>query len=224
MQRSDEKEEINVKIDIVWNEPSQEEVEEFMECASTAGCSGELSSKGSSTFWTAKDKGHSEDGGKWSFDSSISSTSLNYNKVENKMKDTGDEETYGIVKTAPGKYEVYIDPCLKENERWETSKYIKEDLDEVWTWTSSYIDAYYPDVPSTDLSKDAEERRIQFCELYVQDFFPDRPHRFHDKTTNERLERRGITLKRHYTKEETRQMKREVKENRRKGKDKKEGK
>ena len=119
MQRSDEKEEINVKIDIVWNEPSQEEVEEFMECASTAGCSGELSSKGSSTFWTAKDKGHSEDGGKWSFDSSISSTSLNYKDLEDKMKGTYAlspdefEETYGIVKTEPGQYEVYVDPILE---------------------------------------------------------------------------------------------------------------
>ena len=36
------------------------------------------------------------------------------------------EETYGIVNTAPGKFEVYIDPCLKENELWETSKYINE--------------------------------------------------------------------------------------------------
>ena len=80
-------------------------------------------------------------------DSSISSTSLDYNELEDKMKgtyklpcDREAEETYGIVKTAPGKFECYIDPCLKENELWETSKYIKENPDKDWTWTSSLID------------------------------------------------------------------------------------
>ena len=93
-----------------------------MECASATGCSGKLSSKGSSTYWTAKDKGHSWDGGKWSLDSLISSTSLNYDDLEDKMKGTyklpGDlevNETYGIVNKEPGQFEVYIEPFLKED-------------------------------------------------------------------------------------------------------------
>jgi len=231
-EEEEEEEDINVQDP---EEIKQEEIEEFMECgASVTGCSEELSSDGSSTFWTAKDEDHSQDGGNWSMDSSISSTSLEYNELESKMKGNYElapgsfEETYGIVKTAPGKFECYIKSTLKGNELREAapeeyavytdpsleedSTRHKEDPDD-WTWTSSFIDDGLP--PSTDLSKDAEERRIQFCELYVQDFFW-RTHRFHDKALNERLERRGITLKRNYTKEETRQMKREVKENRRK--------
>ena len=65
-----------------------------------------------------------------------------------------EEETYGIIKIAPGKVEVYIDPCLKKDELWETSKYIKEDPKEDWTWTSSFIDDVLSP-SSTDLSADA---------------------------------------------------------------------
>ena len=81
-----------------------------MEYASATGCSGEVSSKGNSTYWTA-DEGHSWDGGKWSLDSLISSTSLNYDELEDKVKGTyklpgnlEEEETYGIVKTGPEQY------------------------------------------------------------------------------------------------------------------------
>ena len=124
MQRSDEKEEINVKLDIVWNEPRQEEVEELMEFASATGCNGKLLSKGRSIYWTAKDEGHSWDGGKWYLDLSISSTSLNHDDLEDKMKGTyklpGDleeNETYVIVNIEPGQFEVYIDlRNTKENE------------------------------------------------------------------------------------------------------------
>ena len=163
-------------------------------------------------------------------DSSISSTSLNYDDLENKMKcsyklpcDLEAKETYGIVNIAPGKFEGYIDPCLNENELWETSKYIKQNPNKDYTWTSFIIDEYL-DVSKEDLSEDAEVSRIMFCKMYVQDFFPRQPHRFHDKETNKCLKQRGITLKQHYTKAETRKMKREAKEERRKGKDEKEGK
>ena len=92
-----------------------------MECSSATRCSGELSSGGNSTYWTAKDEGHSWDGKKWSLDSLISSTSLNYHDLENKMKGTyklpGDleeDETYSIVNTEPGQFEVYIDRSLRK--------------------------------------------------------------------------------------------------------------
>ena len=53
--------------------------------------------------------------------------------------------------------------------------------------------------------------------MYAQDYFPGRSHRFHDKELIKGLKRRGITLKRLYTKAKTKRIKREVKEERRKG-------
>ena len=107
-------------LNIVWNEPSQEEIEEFMECASATGCSGELSSKGSSTFWTAKDKGHTCDGEKWSLNSLISSTSPNYNDLKDKRKGTYElspgelEETHGIVNTEPENLKYTLTRALRK--------------------------------------------------------------------------------------------------------------
>ena len=46
-----------------------------------------------------------------------------------------DAETYGIVKIAPGKFECYIDPALKENEPWETDPDIED-----YTMTSFMLD------------------------------------------------------------------------------------
>ena len=71
-------------------------------------------------------------------DSSVSSTTLSYDDLEDKMKGTYElspgkfEESYSIVKTEPGQFEVYIDSCLKENELWETCPYIKEVPTEDW--------------------------------------------------------------------------------------------
>ena len=56
----------------------------------------------------------------------------------------------------------------------------KEDPTENYTMTSSFLDDVL--IPlGIDLSADADESRIMFCELYAQDYFPGLPHRFHDK-------------------------------------------
>ena len=131
-----------------------------MECVPVTGCNGELSSEGNSTYWTAKDEVHSWDGGKWSLDSLISSTSLNYDDLEDKMKDTyklpgnlEENETYGIVNIE------------------SITPYIKEDPPEDWTMTSSFLDNIL--LPSgIDLSADADVGRIMFCKMYAQDYFP----------------------------------------------------
>ena len=113
---------------------------------------------------------------------------------------------YGIVNTEPGQFEVYIDLFFKENQLWETDPYIKKDAMEDWTTTSSFLnDVLLP--LGIDLLSDADVRRIFFCEMYVQDYFPEQTHRFNDKELIERLKRREITLKRLYTKAETRKIK-----------------
>ena len=107
-----------------------------------------------------------------------------------------ENETYGIVKTGPKQFEVYIDPSLTESGVWETPPYIKEDSTEDYIMTSSFLDNIQP--PSgIDLSADADESRIMFCELYAQDYSPGLAHRFHNKELTKTLKRRGITLKRH---------------------------
>ena len=118
--------------------------------------------------------------------------------------------------TEPGQFEVYISPFLKENEQGENSPYIKEDPTEDYTMTSFFLDDIL--LPSgIDLSADADVRKIMFCEMYAQDYFPGQPHRFHEKELINKLKQRGITSDCLYTKAETRKIKREAKEERWKG-------
>ena len=51
--------------------------------------------------------------------------------------DLEEKETYGIVKTGPGQFEVCINPFLKGNESWENPPYIED-----YTMTSSILDKY----------------------------------------------------------------------------------
>ena len=50
LQRFDEKKEMNVELDIVWNEPSKEEVENITEWAFVTGYNGELSARRSTAY------------------------------------------------------------------------------------------------------------------------------------------------------------------------------
>ena len=169
MQRSDEKEEINIKINIVGNEPSKKEVKEFMEYASATGCNGELSAGESTTYWSAKDTAHSWDGGKWSLDSSISSTSLNYD-------DDPTDDTTGIVETELRQFEIYIDRRRKFDE------YTRREMEEQddWTMTSAWLDLW----------------EGHYIGYEVQDYFQALNHRLLNKEIMKRLkQQRRITMK-----------------------------
>ena len=162
-----------------------------MECASATGCNEELSVRGCTTYWSAKDKTYSWDGGKCSLDSSISSTSLNYN-------DDPLDDTSGIVKIEKGQFEIYID-TRREFDEYTQREY--EEQDE-WTLTSAWLNLW-------------EEHYIGY---EVTDYFQNQTYRLQDKEIMERLkQQRGITVKLDNKQRRDQERKWNAEEERRKG-------
>ena len=99
----------------------------------------------------------------------ISLTLLNYDDLEDKMKgtyelprDLGKNETYGIVRTESGQFEVYIDLRNKQemNDTFEKSSYHKKHPIEEWTITSSWKEV---ELSGLSQSVEADVSRIMFC-------------------------------------------------------------